>query len=142
MAPTMLVSAPLAGGSKSAIARCVGTKCPRMRYASVACSPGVATSSMRRMEPTCQHSCSKEKLPEFLTACSVLTSRYQVSNDHARDRSREACLLERASPRYMRLPFCAHQQARLVTYTLQGQSQSFLARLREHRTHPQPHTLP
>ncbi len=51
MAPTMLRSGPSAGGSKSAIAACVATRYPRMRWASVAYLPGVATSSTRRMEP-------------------------------------------------------------------------------------------
>src|SRR5216117_2170685 len=84
MAPTMPVSAPLAGGSKNAIAPCVATRYPRMRCVSVACSPGVATSSRQRTEPTCQDSCSKEKLQGILTACSCLTSGYQLSNDHDR----------------------------------------------------------
>src|SRR5712691_8231727 len=82
MAPTMPVSAPLAGGSKSALAPCVATRYLRMRCVSVAYSPGVATSSRQRTEPTCQDSCSKEKLPGILTACSRLTSGYQLSNDH------------------------------------------------------------
>jgi len=82
MAPIMPVSVPLAGGSKNAIAQCGAIKCRRMRCASVACSPGVATSSRRRTELTCQGSCSKEKLPGILTACSWLTSGYQLSNDH------------------------------------------------------------
>src|SRR6266566_489730 len=82
MAPTMPVSAPLAGGSKNAIAPCVATRSLRMRCVSVACSPGVATSSRQRTEPTCQDSCSKEKLPGILTASSCLTSGYQLSNEH------------------------------------------------------------
>src|SRR5258708_25968802 len=82
MAPTMPVSAPLAGGSKSGIAVCGATRCRRMRCASVACWPGVATSSIRRMEPIWQDSCSKQALPGILTAWSCLTSRYQLSNDH------------------------------------------------------------
>src|SRR6266566_1666754 len=84
MAPTMPVSAPLAGGSKNAIAPCVATRSLRMRCVSVACSPGVATSSRQRTEPTCQDSCSKEKLPGILTASSCLTSGYQLSNEHIR----------------------------------------------------------
>src|SRR5260221_13009115 len=84
MAPTMPVSAPLAGGSKSAIAVCGATRCRRMPCASVACWPGVATSSIRRMEPIWQDSCSKQALPGILTAWSCLTSRYQLSNDHLR----------------------------------------------------------
>src|SRR3989442_12460030 len=82
MAPTMPVSAPLAGGSKSAIAVCGATRWRRMPCASVACWPGVATSSIRRMEPIWQDSCSKQALPGILTAWSCLTSRYQLSNDH------------------------------------------------------------
>src|SRR6266550_1393676 len=85
MAPTMPVSAPLAGGSKNAIAPCVATRSLRMRCVSVACSPGVATSSRQRTEPTCQDSCSKEKLPGILTASSCLTSGYQLSNEHFAD---------------------------------------------------------
>src|SRR6266487_4189534 len=88
MAPTMPVNAPSAGGSKNAIAPCGATKYPRMRCVSVACSPGVATSSRLRTEPTCQDSCSKEKLPGILTACSCLTSGYQLSNDHVVDQYR------------------------------------------------------
>ena len=69
------MSAPLAGGSKNAIAACVATKFQRMRYVSVVCSPGVATSSRRKTEPTCLRSCSKPEilrdphglfLPDFL----------------------------------------------------------------------------
>src|SRR6266852_9447743 len=82
MAPIMPVSAPLAGGSKNAIARCVVTKYPRMRCVSVVCSPGVATSSRPRTELTCQDSRSKLKGPGILTACSCLASGYQLSNDH------------------------------------------------------------
>src|SRR5260370_40832435 len=81
MAPTTPVSAPLAGGSKNAIAPCVATKYPRMRCVSVACSPGVATFLRHRTEPICQDSCSKEKQPVILTAYSRLTSGYQLSND-------------------------------------------------------------
>src|SRR2546421_12882729 len=68
MAPTMPVSAPLAGGSKSATARCGATRCRRMRCASVVCLPGVATSSTRRTEPSWQDSCNKQELPRILTA--------------------------------------------------------------------------
>src|SRR5213593_5133173 len=82
MAPTMPVSALSAGGSRNVIAPCVALRCPRMRYASVACSPGVATSSTQRTEPTCQCSCSKQELPGILTACSYLTPEYQLSNNH------------------------------------------------------------
>src|SRR6266849_4479024 len=82
MAPIMPVSAPLAGGLKNAIAPCGAIKFRRMRCVSVAYSPGVGTSSRRRMGPTCQDSCSKEKLQGILTAHSFLTSGYQLSNDH------------------------------------------------------------
>src|SRR5438132_13619939 len=82
MAPTTPVSVLSAGGSKNAIAPCVATRSLRMRCVSVACLPGVATSSIRRMELTCQDSCSKQELPGILTACSWLTSGYQLSNDH------------------------------------------------------------
>ena len=34
------------------------------------------------MERTCQDSCSKQELPGILTACSCLTSRHQLSNEH------------------------------------------------------------
>src|SRR5947209_16363419 len=74
MAPTMPVSAPSAGGSKSAIAPCGATRFPRMRCASVACLPGVATSLTRRTEPSWRGSCSKQELPSILMACSFLTS--------------------------------------------------------------------
>jgi hypothetical protein len=57
MAPTMPPSGLSAGGSKSAIAPCVATKFPSMRWALVACLPGVATSSLRRMELFWQRSC-------------------------------------------------------------------------------------
>jgi hypothetical protein len=82
MAPTMPVSAPLAGGSRNAIVRCGATRCLRMQCASVGGFPGVATSSIRRMEPIWQDSCSKQALPGILTAWSCLTSGYQLSNDH------------------------------------------------------------
>src|SRR5260221_9448929 len=82
MAPTMPVSGPSAGGLKNAIARCVATRCPSMRCVSVASWPGVATSSIRRMGLSWQGSCSKQKLPGILTACSFLTTAYQLSNDH------------------------------------------------------------
>src|SRR6266852_1304621 len=82
MAPTMLVSAPSAGGSKSAIARCAAIKFRRMRCASVASSLGVAISSMQRTELTCQDSCSKQELLGILTVCSWLLSCYHLSNDH------------------------------------------------------------
>src|SRR6266702_1115986 len=61
MAPTTPVSAPLAGGSKNALAPCVATKYPRMRCVSVACSPGVATFLRQRTEPICQDSKSQAK---------------------------------------------------------------------------------
>src|SRR6266581_579722 len=83
MAPTMPVSVPSVGGSKNAIPRCVVAKCRKMRYASVACLPGVATSSQQGMELPCQASCSKQQLPEILTVCSCPTSWYQLSDDHA-----------------------------------------------------------
>src|SRR5260221_8528362 len=82
MAPIMPLNVPSAGGSKSAIAACVATRYPSMRWASVACSPGVATSSTRRMEPCWQDSCSKPELVGILTACPRLAGWYQLSNDH------------------------------------------------------------
>src|SRR5216683_3518542 len=85
MAPTTPLSAPSAGGSKNAIAPCAATRCPSMRWASVACSLGVATSSMRRTEPSWQGSCSKPERVGILTACSCLASPYQLSNDHSFD---------------------------------------------------------
>src|SRR6266516_161708 len=82
MEPIRPVSAPSAGGSKNALAACVATKYLRMRCASAACSPGVATSSRLRMEPTGWEFYSKQELPGILTVCSYLTSGYQLSNDH------------------------------------------------------------
>src|SRR5258708_15002272 len=87
MAPIMPVSVPLAGGSTNVIAPCAATKYLRMRCASVACSPGVATSSRPRTELPCQDFCSKQKLPGILTARSCLTPLYQLSNDHSRANS-------------------------------------------------------
>ncbi len=84
MEPIRPVSAPSAGGSKNALAACVATKYLRMRCASAACSPGVATSSRLRMEPTGWEFYSKQELPGILTVCSYLTSGYQLSNDHWR----------------------------------------------------------
>src|SRR5436309_4975256 len=82
MAPTMPPSVPSAGGSRNVIARCVATRCRRMPCASVASSPGVATSSIPKKEPSWQGSCSKQELLGSLTAFSFLTSGYQLSNDH------------------------------------------------------------
>src|SRR5213083_1148153 len=82
MAPTMRVSALLAGGLKNAIVPCVATKSLRMRCASVACSPGVAISSRQRTEQLCQGSNSKQELSRILMAPSCLTSGYQLSNVH------------------------------------------------------------
>ena len=49
-------------GLSSSTAPVLATKSPRMRCASVACSPGVATFSQQRTELPCQDSCSKVKL--------------------------------------------------------------------------------
>ena len=60
---------------------------------SVACSPGVGTSSRQRTELTCQRSCSKENRPGILTARSCLTSGYQLSNAHTKEYSALTCML-------------------------------------------------
>src|SRR5712691_8758731 len=75
-------SGPLAGGSKNVIGRCAATKCLSTPWASVACSPGVATSSPVRTEPICQRCCSKPERQGSLMAFFGLTSRYQLLNDH------------------------------------------------------------
>src|SRR5260221_10752813 len=82
MAPITPASAPLAGGSKNAIARCGAIRCPRMRCASVACWLGVATFSMGT-EPIWQGSYSKQERAGILTAWSFPTPHYQLSNNHA-----------------------------------------------------------
>src|SRR5712692_4388596 len=82
MAPTTPLSAPSAGGSKSATAVCAATRFPRMRCGSVVFWPGVATYSPARTEPIWQGCCSKSERPGSLTAFPCLTSEYQVSNDH------------------------------------------------------------
>ena len=61
MGPTTPVSVLSAGGSKNATVPCVATRYLRMQCMSVACSPGVATSSRWKMGLSCQDSCSKEK---------------------------------------------------------------------------------
>src|SRR5258708_15006969 len=114
MAPTMLVSVLLAGGLKKAIARCVATSCPRMRCVSVVCLPWVVTSSRRKTGLSWQGSCSKQELPGILTACSILTAGYQLSNDHTfRSFSRmDDRFFHRAVPRELRSADGLAQDAR------------------------------
>src|SRR5260221_316076 len=115
MAPITPASAPLAGGSKNAIARCGAIRCPRMRCASVACWLGVATFSMGT-EPIWQGSYSKQERAGILTAWSFPTPHYQLSNNHvsrgqASLVSRE--LVRRRSSLRMKVrQFCCHEMNR------------------------------
>jgi hypothetical protein len=84
MAPTMPVSAPLAGGSKSAIAPCVETSVPenavRVSRLLAWCGNFLTTEDGAHLPGFLR---VKQELPGILTACSFLTSGYQPSNDHA-----------------------------------------------------------
>src|SRR5260370_20555493 len=147
MAPTTPLSAPSAGGSKSAIAPCGATKCRSTRWASVACSPGVATSSMRRTVPIWQGSCSKPERAGILTAWCCLSSGYQLSNDHAAVWNE--CMETHKAARQTHMPWPGRNELQKATkgrYGLHSQSiqmivHAFLANVATTRqlrkTHPQ-----
>ena len=100
MAPITPVSVPSAGGSKSAIAVCEGTRSQRMPWASVACWPGAATSSPLRTEPIWQGCCRKPARTGNCTACSC----WSLSTNYRTITGGEVGLMRSKQPKERRQP--------------------------------------